>query len=770
MRLAAALAACLAIVGTLAAQPGLSLVAPQALQRGVETELHFHGGQLQQPHTVLFYQAGIEVTELKEVDASHVVAKCKVAADCPLSLMGVRLATSQGISNVRLLTISDAPVVAEVEPNTAADQPQAIPLPATVTGTLEDEDIDRFTFTGKQGDRISLEVESLRLGYEFIDPRLAVTGPDGNPVAAADDVTLTRQDPCVTFTLPLDGNYVVALQDATLRGNGRFLYAFHLGGFPRPLIVIPASGNPGESVPSRALWADGAITEATVEIPADAKRNWRWFSRDERGIAPSPLPIMVNGPTAVLESEPNNDHVTATRCAPPAAVCGVLSGSNDPDYFRFTAKQGEVWAIRSVCRSLLRSRMDPVVTLFQAEGNYITANDDAGTPDSYLEFTAPQDGDYVFQVHDQLGRYADDFLYRVEVVRKEPEIVISLPERTLNISTTVAIPQGNQMAVMVAASRLNFGAPVTLGLPDLPPGITAETPVIGDDRDRVPVLLKSTADSALKAYLVDLQGTAVVGETTITGGLRQHTPLVIGENNRDMWGHDAERMAVSVSGPAPFQVQIVPPQVPLVRDGSLDLRIVATKVAGFDQPLQIQMLYNPPGVSSPGSITMNPDQTEVALQLTANGAAALGTWPIVVTAIGAKDGVRHEVATQLLPLLVEDRFINGEFEKASLEQGQSGQMVMHWTRRVNPSGKVTAELVALPPGVTTTPVEVAPDQADVVFPVVATADARVGRHTTIICKIVALHPQEAITQYLGGGQLRVDPPATPATPAAKEGN
>jgi hypothetical protein len=745
------------------AQPSVSLVLPTAIQRGTECELHFHGGNLAQPHSILFYRPGVEVLELKEVDAGHAVARCKIAPDCNLSILSMRLCTAQGISNVRSVTVSGLPVVPEVEPNSVRNEPQVVPFGSTITGVLEDEDMDHFSFEVSEGTRISLEVEALRLGYEFIDPRLEVYATDGLKIASADDVPLTRQDPCLSITAPYSGKYTVLLREATLRGNGRFLYALHLGAFPRPLAAIPGGGKPGEQVTMHAIFPDSQIGALTAQLPAEARGVWPWFPEDAGGISPSPLNLLVSDLNSTLEVEPNDDHKQATVCTLPAAIGGTCDAAGGQDCFRFHATAGEVWVIRTVCRTLMRSRIDPVITLFHAEGNYITASDDTATADGLIEFTVPQDGDYVVSVRDHLSQQAADFFYRIEIARRQQELSLSMPDRYYNTTTTVAIPQGNKMAVLVVANRANFGGAVQLAMSDLPVGVVAQTPVIGDDRDRIPVLLTAAADAPLAGSLATLTGVSKVGDAEVKGSFQQHSMLVIGENNRDMWGHDSTRPAISVSQKAPFEIQIIPAKVPLVRDGSLDLRISAVKAEGFDEPIQIQMLYNPPGVSSPGSITLAAGQGEVPFPLTANGGAGIGSWPIAVTAVAVKDGIRHEVSSQIFDLQIEDRFVTAEFEKSALEQGSSGQMTMHWTRRVPPIGRVTAELVGLPPGVTTSIVEVPADTNDVVLPVIAAADAKLGRHTNVMCRIIYMHPDEPVTEYIGGGQLRVDPPANAAS-------
>ncbi len=69
--------------------------------------------------------------------------------------------------------------------------------------------------------------------------------------------------------------------------------------------------------------------------------------------------------------------------------------------------------------------------------------------------------------------------------------------------------------------------------------------------------------------------------------------LVRGQNNVDVWGHNADRLAVVITDPAPFDIEVVQPQVPLVRDGTMPLIVKAKRNEGFDKPINLRLLYAP---------------------------------------------------------------------------------------------------------------------------------------------------------------------------------
>ncbi len=85
---------------------------------------------------------------------------------------------------------------------------------------------------------------------------------------------------------------------------------------------------------------------------------------------------------------------------------------------------------------------------------------------------------------------------------------------------------------------------------------------------------------------------------------------------------------------SPFDIEIVQPQVPIVRDGSMALKVIAHRKEGYNEPIAVYLLNNPPGIGSSGAISIPAEQSEGIIPLTANSSPAVGTWPIVVVGPG----------------------------------------------------------------------------------------------------------------------------------------
>src|SRR5262249_7077566 len=146
-----------------AASPSLGSITPWGVQRGVESVINFSGARLGDAKEVLFYSPGFTVTRLEAVNDSAVKATVKVAADCRLGEHIARVRTATGISEMRTFQVGSFPTVAEKEPNSEFDKPQAIPLNVTVEGRIDSEDVDYFVVAMKKGQRLSVEIEGMRL-------------------------------------------------------------------------------------------------------------------------------------------------------------------------------------------------------------------------------------------------------------------------------------------------------------------------------------------------------------------------------------------------------------------------------------------------------------------------------------------------------------------------------------------------------------------------------------------------------------------------------
>jgi hypothetical protein len=751
--LALLLVAVLLTAPVAAVQPALSAITPYGMQRGVETEVTFNGARLSDAQELLFYSLGINVVELKAENDTTVKAKLAVAADCRLGIHAVRLRTASGISDLRTFTVGALPIVAEVEPNSDFAAPQPVPWGCTVQGIVQNEDVDYFVVEAKAGERIVAELEGIRLGYTFFDPYLAILNEK-------------RFDLCAVVA-PEDGKYIVQVRESAYGGDDNSKYRLHIGKFPRPLAVLPAGGKPGETL--NIHWIGDAAGERTTQItiPTEPSESFGLFAEDEFGISPSPNNIRVVDLDNAIEVEPNDTTAQASSAVAPGALNGVIEKPGDRDFFKFAAKAGQVFEIRVYARNVLRSPLDSVLVVHRANGGPLASNDDSNGPDSYLRFTAPAEEEYFVQIYDHLLAGGPHYAYRIEIAPVQPTLTMGLPERQQYVPTTLTVPTGNRMALMVSAARANWGGDLNVALEGMPTGMTIQASTMTAAQTLIPVLFTAAADAAPSGALADLVGRPVDPNLSLVGHFSQRTMLVRGQNNRDVWGHDADRMACVISEAVPFEIEIVQPQVPIVRSGLMDLKVRAKRQEGFNQPIAISFLYNPPGIGSSGAISIPGDQSEATIPVSANGGAAIGKWPIVVIGSAPHGNGRVEVSTQMAELEISDAFFNFAFQKAAAEQGKQTELVVNVEHKIEFDGEAEVRLVGLPAGTSTPPepAKITKESTEIVFPIMVDAAARAGVYKSLVCQAVVTKNGEPISHTIGTGELRVDVPLPPKVAA-----
>jgi hypothetical protein len=746
-----------------AVEPALGSIQPPGVQRGVETEVIYGGGRLADVQELLLYSPGITVAGIEPVNDGSFKAKLNVAADCRMGIHAVRVRTATGVSNLMTFAVGPLPVVAEVEPNSDFTMPQVVPMNVTVTGVVQNEDVDHYLVEAKKGDRINAEIEGLRLGRTFFDPYVAILNSERFEIARSDDAALLNQDCLCSVVAPADGKYIVQVRESSYGGDGNSIYRLHIGTFPRPTAVYPAGGKPGEQLTVKWIGdAGGDFTSQVVLPAANSENKHGLYAQDDRGIAPSPNTVRLIDLLNVLEVEPNDALAQGTAGgAAPCAMNGIIEKPGDVDYFKFTAKAGQQFDVRVYARSALRSPLDSVLTVVNAQGGGIVANDDSGGPDSYVRFNAPADGEFGIVVQDHLKQGGPNYVYRVEITPVAASVSTFLPERQQYIPTTLVVPKNNRMALLVGASRANWGGDTNLEFRDLPAGLAPQIVPMPANRTDTVVLFNAAADAPVDGTLADVVARPADANLKFEGRLNQRTMLIRGQNNIDVWGHNADRMAVTVSNEIPFKIDVVQPKAPLVRNGSMDLKIVATRAPDFKAPISVFLLYNPPGVGSSGSIAIPEGQNEVTIPLTANGGAELKTWKIVVVGRAGFGGGTVECASQLVDLVVADQYHALAFQKAAAEQGQETEMVVKVEKKMDFAGEAKAELLGLPAETSSTPLTFNKDTAELVFKIKVNPAARPGKYAQLVCRTTFQHEGEPVTMTVGTGELRVDAPLPP---------
>ncbi len=754
-------------------QPEANSLSVIGVQRGQSVEVQISGARLGDARELLFYTPGLTATNITKVDDNNIKVTISAAADAKTQLHPFRVITASGTSNMRLFGVSALPTVAEVEPNSEFAKAQVIPNNSTVDGVVLNEDVDYFAVDLEAGQKLNVELEGLRHSYlnNFFDPYVAIYDSNRFEITASDDSVFLQQDCLCSMVAPAKGRYIIEVRESSFGGNDQSKYRLHVGGYPRPVAIVPSGGPAGQPLTATCVDLLGNTWQETFEIPADARTKSAgiWSTQDGM-VAPSPNMIRVVNIPNVLEAEPNSDYnAIPTSHAVPVAFNGILETENDRDYWVFEAKKDQQLDVQVHARLPLRSQVDPVLQIFKVGGGGLASNDDQGGPDSYLSFKVPEDGKYAVCVSDHLGRGGKHFVYRVEVTPAEAEIGTTVNELERYVSQVVNVPKGARMAIETNLVRKNVGGEGRITVPDLPPGATHSDGLVAADQSQIQMIFRAAADAQNASKLVDLSASLVVSpERTLTGFLNQRTQLIRGQNNVDVWGRWDDRLSVNIVDAAPFDVEIVQPQVPIVRNGSMALTVNAKRKEGFNQPINIRLLTAPPGIGA-SPVTIPADQSTVAMNITANNGAAIRKWPILVLATAESGFGPVTIASEFIELDVQEALFQFKFAKTMAEQGKPADVIVGLELKRPIEGTIEVELLGLPPGTSspTPKLTVAADAKQLVFPLQIPAETRAGNYKTLVCRGTVTHEKGIISQTNGNAEVQIDVPvAPPPAPAA----
>jgi hypothetical protein len=286
--------------------------------------------------------------------------------------------------------------------------------------------------------------------------------------------------------------------------------------------------------------------------------------------------------------------------------------------------------------------------------------DDARGQDSYMRIAVPEDGDYYIHVSDHLGQGGETYVYRIEMTPVTPSLKLGIPrvDRYSQTRQTIVVPRGNRYGTLIMATRADFGGPIELGNQGLPAGVTMKAQPMHPSMTLMPVVFEAAADAPIDGDLVDLRGKLAdpnQPNVAIEGGFENNADFVLGEPNNAVYiSGIADKVPIVVAKEVPFKLEIVQPKVPLVRSGTMNLKVVVHRDQGFDGPVYVQFPFAPPGVGAAGAINIDKGQTEGLYPLNANGDAAIGKWPMIAIGAAEIDG-QAWVSSQLAELDIADR-------------------------------------------------------------------------------------------------------------------
>jgi hypothetical protein len=469
-----------------AQSPALNHVLPSAVAPGKTTTLTLVGENLNGA-TELWTSFPAKVTRAATTNANEsgkVVFQVVVPKNVPVGIEAVRLATTNGVSNLVLLMIDDLPDAAGHGTNKTIATAQELKWPVAVDGQCDELCFDYYRLAAKRGQRVSVEVVANRLGSP-LDPVVRLLDAAGKELAYCDDDPGLGSDPRFGFTIPASGQYLLEVRDVAYQGGQKHRYRLRLGDFPLISVPFPPGIEQGKQATVSFLGRDlRGLRNRSIEVPSGCSESETNVSvRFSRGKGSSFVTLHCSDLPELSEAEPNDRADQATKVATPSAINGRFEKSRDRDCFEFHATKDE-WLIFSGRTRSLGSPCDLSLRLLNSDGTQIAEADVVGANEGALTNTFKDAGTFCLLLEELNRQGGPDLAYRVEIRHFEPGFTLSVETERI-----VASP-GGTFEVKVTAARRRYDGPITLSPEDLGNDVVLENNVIAEKKNDTTLKVK----------------------------------------------------------------------------------------------------------------------------------------------------------------------------------------------------------------------------------------------------------------------------------------
>ncbi len=744
--------------------PQLNSALPTGGQRGTSVNLRCLGNRLQNAKTILFYKPGITVGKPDIKNAKEIIFPLTIAADAPLGEYLFRVHCDGGISYVSSFWVGNFPEITEKkEANNSIAEAQSILLNQTVNGVSANEDVDYYKVTLKKDQIISAELVGMRLGRTFYDPHLSLTDSSNKELISSDDSLLHKQDPSLTYKAPSDGDYYLIVREASYQGSNNSHYRLQVGNFIIPKSIFPLGAQRGKETDFRVLTENTPAFSYKQKFTTAEALQPLLVTKDNL-VTNSPQFIRVTDFGYYNETNPNDSPgKSSQKMIPeaPFAFHGTIEKDGDQDWYKFKAKKGQKLTAKVYAQSLA-SPLDSVLQFRHADGKYISNNDDQsqGLPDSKLDFNVPADGEYWVMIMDQLKSSSPHHHYRIELTHQKPSVKAEMMHVRIQETQkwkALNIPQGNKVCYQVTLTKKGIKEEMKVLAKQLPKGVKMRQLNLVKNDNKAVIYLEATANAPKAAGLFPLS--AATPDNKMVEPVQTSVYPFLGSNNKVFTGYVTDKIPIAVTDSAPAQIEIIQPPQPIVRSGTMAITVRVKRAEGFDGKIDLQMPWKPAGIGTNYSANIPKGKDQVTIYLAADSNAPLGKWDFCIRAmLYPKDGP-VQLSSNVIQVEVKEPYLSGKLAMAATTQGKNTSILCTLDQHTAFEGKVKITLHGLPDGITAQPVEVTKDDKEIAIPITVPANARIGKHANLFCRLNIPQGKLIIPHTIGqGGTLRVNRP------------
>jgi hypothetical protein len=410
----------------------------------------------------------------------------------------------------------------------------------------------------------------------------------GKELAAADDGFFA--DPVLTFSVPKDGEYRVAVRDAKFDGDPRWAYALTITDKPYAAHVFPMGVNVGQTVNATPI-GSAAKFGTDWKLVAPAISGITMIPLRGKDVETNPAPVVVTDLPLFEEKEPNDTPKQATRIVLPCGVNGRIGVKRDLDHFVFTATKGKAIHLEVFARrfgSVLRSQLDSQLDVMTPDGKLLASNDDLNGKDAGLVFTPATDGDFIVRIRDLNNKGGDGFVYFLECDFARPDFTIKCdPSKAM-------IGAGTKTAWYAQVTRTNgFTGPVKVEVRELPAGVTVNPLTIPANMTQGLLVVSAAEDAKVDAAVVKVIGSAETPDAAGKPVPLVHEAIAVEEIYMPGGGRgrfDAGMQAIAVTTPSDIaQVKVNKNRVVLKPGEEVKIDVEVLRGPGYDKAVTLDV-------------------------------------------------------------------------------------------------------------------------------------------------------------------------------------
>jgi hypothetical protein len=711
--------------------PTLNVPFPLGVQRGQTIEVTLTGTNLADP-TALWTSFPVKATFPTDMnngkDPAKLRVKLEVPPDVPIGFHAMRVATKQGISNLRMFCVDGLPQIDETADNRTKEKAQAVPIPGVVVGKTDAEVSDFFKVTAKPGQRLTFEVIGRRLGSQ-LDPVIKLyDGKTGRelPGHYSDDEPGLQSDARLTRVFPSGGDLIVELRDTRHLGGPDYYYRLRVAECPDVMTAFPVAVKRGNKATINFSGKHVEnVTPVEVTMPADAAAIS--VVPKGNGTAGWPVPVYASDIEELVEQEPNNEPAKANRMSVPSGITARFLEKGDVDHFVFTAKMGAKYAIVAETYEIL-SPAEVYLIVKDGKGTELAKSSPQNSP-ARIDFAAPADGDFIIYAEHLNYLFGSTEVYHLMLREAAPEFEVQLALDRVSVA-----PGETTLIPVQPPTRKDFTGPIELtvtGHPGLsgtvtvlnapPPPPNQPAPPIA----YLPVTCKPY--TPMGAYSVRVMAKANIGGKEVTEPATVTDAVKAALGNLPFPPREMlTRIEVAVTDKPLFGLTAKLVTADVVRGIPANVTVTARRAEGFTDEIQLAPVAIPPNVT----IAAKPipkGANEVQFPITAAANAAIGPLPVAFRGAakpGGKDVAYFSAPVSLTVSLPIE--VKAEPSPLELKVGQKAKLKATVTRKGDYKGPVEVEVKNLPANVTAPKVTVGPDKTTAEIELTAAANAAVG--------------------------------------------